>query len=66
MNWLSIAPGRRASNIGLHRFVPPAPFRRIGLGFRSTSPRADEFAALTETVRAAVADSGVAPGIRPA
>ncbi|NEA21452.1 LysR family transcriptional regulator [Actinomadura bangladeshensis] len=57
---------RRAPNLGLHRFAPPAPFRRIGLGFRSTSPRADEFAALAESVRTAVAESGVAPGIRPA
>jgi LysR family hydrogen peroxide-inducible transcriptional activator len=57
---------RRAPNLGLHRFAAPAPFRRIGLGFRSTSPRADEFAALAESVRTAVAESGVAPGIRPA
>ncbi|WP_254715614.1 LysR substrate-binding domain-containing protein [Actinomadura sp. NAK00032] len=56
---------RRAPNLGLHRFAAPAPFRRIGLGFRSTSPRADEFEALAESVRAAVADSGVADGIRP-
>ncbi len=44
---------RRAPNLSLHRFASPAPFRRIGLGFRSTSPRADEFAALAATVRAA-------------
>ncbi|MFA1543283.1 LysR substrate-binding domain-containing protein [Actinomadura monticuli] len=57
---------RRAPNLGLHRFAPPAPFRRIGLGFRSTCPRVDEFEALAESVRMAVAESGVAPGIRPA
>ncbi|MFB4305789.1 LysR substrate-binding domain-containing protein [Actinomadura sp. GTD37] len=57
---------RRAPNLGLHRFASPAPFRRIGLGFRSTSPRVEEFEALAESVRGAVADSGVAPGIRPA
>lgn len=56
---------RRAPNLGLHRFAAPAPFRRIGLGFRSTSPRADEFEALAESVRGAVADSGVADGVRP-
>ncbi len=57
---------RRAPNLGLHRFAAPAPFRRVGLGFRSTSPRADEFEALAASIRAAVAESGVAPGIRPA
>ncbi|MFA1549078.1 LysR substrate-binding domain-containing protein [Actinomadura chokoriensis] len=57
---------RRAPNLGLHRFASPAPFRRIGLGFRATSPRADEFEALAESVRVAVAESGVAPGIRRA
>ncbi|MFG1850641.1 LysR substrate-binding domain-containing protein [Actinomadura geliboluensis] len=56
---------RRAPNLGLHRFAAPAPFRRIGLGFRSTSPRAEEFEALAESVRGAVADSGVADGVRP-
>jgi LysR family hydrogen peroxide-inducible transcriptional activator len=56
----------RAPNLELHRFTPPAPFRRIGLGFRSTSPRMDEFEALAESVRIAMADSGVAPGIRAA
>ena len=57
---------RRAPNLGLHRFAAPAPFRRVGLGFRSTSPRADEFELLAASLRAAVAESGVAPGIRPA
>ncbi|WP_433227749.1 LysR substrate-binding domain-containing protein [Actinomadura formosensis] len=55
---------RRAPNLGLHRFAAPAPFRRIGLGFRSTCPRVEEFQTLAESVRVAVADSGVAPGIR--
>ncbi|GGQ18675.1 hydrogen peroxide-inducible protein [Actinomadura coerulea] len=72
---------RRAPNLGLHRFAAPAPFRRIGLAFRSTSPRADEFEALAASIRAAWAESGMAesgaaasgvagpgaaPGIRPA
>ncbi|XRQ05977.1 LysR substrate-binding domain-containing protein [Actinomadura welshii] len=57
---------RRAPDLSVHRFVAPAPFRRIGLGFRSTSARADEFEALAASVREAVADSGVAPGVRPA
>ncbi|WP_433141942.1 LysR substrate-binding domain-containing protein [Actinomadura nitritigenes] len=58
---------RRAPNLSLHRFADPAPFRRIGLGFRSTSPRAEEFEALAAGVRAAIAELGTgSPGIRPA
>ncbi|MFI0485478.1 LysR substrate-binding domain-containing protein [Actinomadura sp. 9N215] len=57
---------RRAPNLSLHRFASPAPFRRIGLGFRSSSPRAGEFETLAGSVRAAVAESGFAPGVRPA
>ncbi|NDU76080.1 LysR family transcriptional regulator [Actinomadura sp. DSM 109109] len=62
---------RRAPNLGLHRFADPAPFRRVGLGFRSTSPRGDEFAALAASIRAALTESvaaepGAVPGIRPA
>ncbi|WP_328601009.1 hydrogen peroxide-inducible genes activator [Actinomadura physcomitrii] len=49
---------RRAPNLALHRFADPAPFRRIGLGFRSTSPRAEEFEVLARGVRAAIADLG--------
>ncbi|HEU5027238.1 MAG TPA: LysR substrate-binding domain-containing protein [Spirillospora sp.] len=49
---------RRAPNLALHRFADPAPFRRIGLGFRSTSPRAEEFEALAAGVRAAIAELG--------
>ncbi|QXJ23756.1 LysR family transcriptional regulator [Actinomadura graeca] len=58
---------RRAPNLALHRFRSPAPFRRIGLGYRSTSPRSDEFAALATSVRAAVTatHAAAAPGIRP-
>ena len=47
---------RRAPNLRPHRFAPPAPYRRIGLGFRSTSPRASEFEALADAIRDAVAD----------
>jgi LysR family hydrogen peroxide-inducible transcriptional activator len=58
---------RRAPNLALHRFADPAPFRRIGLAFRSTSPRAGEFEVLAAGVRAAVAELGAGrPGIRPA
>ncbi|HEY8479244.1 MAG TPA: LysR substrate-binding domain-containing protein, partial [Spirillospora sp.] len=57
---------RRAPNLSVHRFVPPAPFRRIGLGFRSTSPRVDEFEALAGSIRRAVAESVPVPGVRPA
>ncbi|MDL4776204.1 MULTISPECIES: hydrogen peroxide-inducible genes activator [Thermomonosporaceae] len=54
---------RRAPNLRLHRFASPAPFRRIGLGHRSTSPRAEEFAALAASISAALVDA--APGVRP-
>lgn len=57
---------RRAPNLSLHRFASPAPFRRIGLAFRSTSPRAREFELLARSLREAVAESGAAPGVRPA
>ncbi|MBB4778141.1 MULTISPECIES: hydrogen peroxide-inducible genes activator [Actinomadura] len=57
---------RRAPDLRVHRFAAPAPFRRIGLGFRSTSPRAHEFEVLAASIREAVADSGVAPGVRTA
>ncbi|MFI6520094.1 hydrogen peroxide-inducible genes activator [Spirillospora sp. NPDC050679] len=50
---------RRAPGLSEHRFAAPAPSRRIGLGYRTTSPRADEFRALADTIRAAVAESGV-------
>ncbi|MFC6884336.1 MULTISPECIES: LysR substrate-binding domain-containing protein [Actinomadura] len=48
---------RRAPNLQLRRFAEPAPYRRIGLGYRSTSPRAAEFEALAEGIRAAVAEA---------
>ncbi|WUI00456.1 LysR substrate-binding domain-containing protein [Spirillospora sp. NBC_00431] len=57
---------RRAPNLSLHRFASPAPFRRIGLGFRSTSPRAGEFGTLAGSIRGAVAESGFTTGVRPA
>lgn len=57
---------RRAPNLSVHRFVEPAPYRRIGLAFRSTSPRVEEFEALAASIRDALADPGVAPGVRPA
>ncbi|TYB48489.1 LysR family transcriptional regulator [Actinomadura chibensis] len=57
---------RRAPHLGLHRFASPAPFRRIGLGFRSASPRADEFGTLAASIRTAVAEAGLAEGVRPA
>ncbi|WP_433329215.1 LysR substrate-binding domain-containing protein [Spirillospora sp. CA-294931] len=46
---------RRAPNLRLHRFDAPAPFRRIGLAFRSTSPRADEFASLATALKDSLA-----------
>ncbi|WP_242614405.1 hydrogen peroxide-inducible genes activator [Actinomadura roseirufa] len=59
---------RRAPNLALHRFASPAPFRRIGLGFRATSPRSEEFEVLATSIRTAIAtltDGTPAPGIRP-
>jgi LysR family hydrogen peroxide-inducible transcriptional activator len=47
---------RRAPNLRLHRFTAPAPYRRIGIGYRTTSPRAAEFDALADGIRDAVAD----------
>ncbi|MFG2002636.1 LysR substrate-binding domain-containing protein [Spirillospora sp. NPDC048911] len=49
---------RRAPDLAVRRFTAPAPHRRVGLGYRSTSPRADEFAALAQSVRSAVAADG--------
>ncbi|MFC0038087.1 hydrogen peroxide-inducible genes activator [Actinomadura rayongensis] len=46
---------RAAPGLVPHRFAAPAPYRRVGLAFRSTSPRADEFGVLAGAVRAAVA-----------
>ncbi|WP_197016061.1 LysR substrate-binding domain-containing protein [Actinomadura viridis] len=47
---------RRAPNLRLHRFEAPAPHRRIGLGYRASSPRAAEYEALAASIRAAVGD----------
>ncbi|RKS76193.1 LysR family hydrogen peroxide-inducible transcriptional activator [Actinomadura pelletieri DSM 43383] len=55
---------RRAPNLSVHRFAAPAPHRRIGLGFRSTSPRAGEFETLAESLRDAVAEAGFPAGVR--
>ncbi|POM25275.1 putative hydrogen peroxide-inducible genes activator [Actinomadura rubteroloni] len=46
---------RAAPGLVPHRFAAPAPYRRVGLAFRATSPRADEFAVLAAAVRTAVA-----------
>ncbi|WP_345353685.1 hydrogen peroxide-inducible genes activator [Actinoallomurus liliacearum] len=45
---------RRDERLTVTRFEDPAPYRRIGIAYRPTSPRADDFALLAETVRAAV------------
>ncbi|WP_245623340.1 hydrogen peroxide-inducible genes activator [Spirillospora albida] len=45
---------RRAPGLAQYRFAPPAPFRRIGLAYRTTSPRTPEFEVLAESIRAAV------------
>lgn len=45
---------RRGERLTVTRFEEPAPYRRIGIAYRSTSPRAEEFALLADAVRAAV------------
>ncbi|WP_245682005.1 hydrogen peroxide-inducible genes activator [Actinomadura kijaniata] len=47
---------RRAPDLAPRRFAGPAPFRRVGLAFRGTSPRAAEFGALADAIRTAVAE----------
>ncbi|MQY07522.1 putative hydrogen peroxide-inducible genes activator [Actinomadura sp. RB68] len=54
---------RRAPGLAAHRFTAPAPYRRIGLGFRPSSPRAREFELLAGAVREAVAAE--IPDVRP-
>lgn len=44
----------RGAAIGVASFAAPAPGRRVGLVFRSTSSRTDEFADLAEILRRAV------------
>ncbi|WP_243773992.1 LysR substrate-binding domain-containing protein [Actinomadura barringtoniae] len=44
---------RRASSIATRRFTAPAPYRRIGLAYRTTSPRAEDFEALARSIKAA-------------
>lgn len=48
---------RRGDRLAVHRFADPAPSRRIGLVFRETSPRADDFQELARCVREAVAEA---------
>jgi len=44
---------RRAPAITTRRFTAPAPYRRIGLAYRTTSPRADDFETLARSIKAA-------------
>ncbi len=46
----------RGAQLGVSRFVDPAPGRRVGLVYRRTSTRAEEFAGLAEILRGAVAN----------
>ncbi|MBA9001220.1 hydrogen peroxide-inducible genes activator [Thermomonospora cellulosilytica] len=48
---------RRGDSLAVHRFTAPAPSRRIGLAFRETSPRAEEFQELARCIREAVAEA---------
>ncbi|MCX9191569.1 DNA-binding transcriptional regulator OxyR [Carbonactinospora thermoautotrophica] len=45
---------QRGAGLGVARFADPAPFRRIGLVYRSSSARGHEFAALADCVRRVV------------
>ncbi|MFI0357824.1 LysR substrate-binding domain-containing protein [Actinomadura sp. 9N407] len=54
---------RRAPKLTLHRFTAPAPYRRIGIGYRASSPRAAEFEALAASIRNAV-DADPATDVR--
>ncbi|MEV5569347.1 LysR substrate-binding domain-containing protein [Spirillospora sp. NPDC052269] len=53
---------RRAPGLAEHRFAAPAPSRRIGLAYRATSARADDYEALAEALRDAAAKEW--PGLR--
>ncbi|MFD0685551.1 hydrogen peroxide-inducible genes activator [Actinomadura fibrosa] len=57
---------RRAPDLAPRRFAPPAPSRRVGLAFRTASPRAGEFEALAGCIRAAVGPLLSEPGVRSA
>jgi LysR family hydrogen peroxide-inducible transcriptional activator len=46
---------RRAPGLTTRRFTDPAPYRRIGLAYRTTSPRAEEFETLARSIKAAAA-----------
>ena len=54
-------PTETARPIKVVRFVAPAPGRRVGLVYRATSGRAEEFEDLAEIIRRAVADMPVRP-----
>ncbi|MCW2918141.1 MAG: transcriptional regulator, LysR family [Actinomycetia bacterium] len=48
------AETRRGGGLTVRHFAQPAPYRRIGIAYRATSPRAAEFDAFAASVRAAV------------
>ncbi|WP_308206125.1 LysR substrate-binding domain-containing protein [Actinoallomurus spadix] len=45
---------RRGERLTVTRFEDPAPYRRIGIVYRRTSPRADDFALLAAAIQTAV------------
>lgn len=57
---------RRAPGLAVRRFAAPAPHRRIGLAYRSSSPRADEFETLAQSIRSAVAAGDAHVRVQPA
>lgn len=50
----------RGERMQVRRFADPAPYRRIGLIFRSTSPRGGEFAELADALRRPMCALGAA------
>jgi len=52
----------RGRDIGLTRFVAPEPFRTIGLAWRATSPRVDDFHELGRLIKSAWSKGCIPPG----
>jgi len=52
----------RGREIGLTRFVVPEPFRSIGLAWRATSPRVDDFRELGRLIKSAWSKGCIPPG----
>jgi LysR family hydrogen peroxide-inducible transcriptional activator len=51
----------RGRDIGVTRFVDPQPFRTVGLAWRATSPRANDFRELGRLIKLAWSKGCVPP-----